>query len=123
MNMTNRTLLGTHRGEPFAFVNPQDAATLGVTNAEWIELASDVGTIQVTAKLSAACRPGQVILYNGFEPFMHPGWQGQSELEPGQMKWSGLASGYGHLVYRVFAWQPVPTDRAVRIDVRKVGAR
>jgi len=24
------------------------------------------------------------------------------------MKWSGLASGYGHLVYRVFAWQPVP---------------
>ena len=123
MNMTNRMLLGTHRGEPFAFVNPKDAAALGVTDAEWIELASDVGKVQVTAKLSAACRPGQVILYNGFEPFMHPGWQGQSELEPGQMKWSGLASGYGHLVYRVFAWQPVPTDRAVRIDVRRIGAR
>ena len=75
----------------------------------------------MAAKLSPACRPGQVILYNGFEPFMHPGWKGQSELEPGQMKWLGLAGGYGHLKYRAFSWQPVPTDRAVRVDVRRAG--
>ena len=77
----------------------------------------------MAAKLSPACRPGQVILYNGFEPFMHPDWQGQAELEPGQMKWLGLAGGYGHLKYRAFSWQPVPTDRAVRVDVRKIGGQ
>jgi anaerobic selenocysteine-containing dehydrogenase len=103
------------------FVNSQDAAALGITDAERIQLVSDVGEIEVAAKLSPACRPGQVILYNGFEPFMHPRWQGQSELEPGQMKWLGLAGGYGHLKYRAFSWQPVPTDRAVRVDVRKIG--
>lgn len=120
MNMTNRVLLNTHRGEPFAFLNPRDAESLGIENGETIEIVSDVGATRMAAKLSPACRPGQVILYNGFEPFMHPGWKGQSELEPGQMKWLGLASGYGHLEYRAFSWQPVPTDRAVRVDVRKV---
>jgi DMSO reductase family type II enzyme molybdopterin subunit len=123
MNMTNRMLLNTHRGEPFAFLNPQDAASLGVKNGETIEVASDVGQARMAAKLSPACRPGQVILYNGFEPFMHPDWQGQAELEPGQMKWLGLAGGYGHLKYRAFSWQPVPTDRAVRVDVRKIGGQ
>ena len=73
----------------------------------------------IRAKLTPACRPGQVIVYNGFEPFMHEQWSGQSELEPGQVKWSGLASGYGHLNYRLFGWQPVPTDRAVRVDVER----
>ncbi len=121
MNMTSRVLLNTHRGEPFAFLNPQDAESLGVANGDTIELVSDVGSTRMAAKLSPACRPGQVILYNGFEPFMHPGWKGQSELEPGQMKWLGLAGGYGHLKYRAFSWQPVPTDRAVRVDVRRAG--
>jgi DMSO reductase family type II enzyme molybdopterin subunit len=120
MNMTNRTLLNTHRGEPFAFLNDQDAAELGIDNGARIAITSDVGEIEVSAKLTPACRPGQVILYNGFEPFMHPNWRGQSELEPGQMKWLGLAGGYGHLAYRAFSWQPVPTDRAVRVDVRRL---
>ncbi|CAG1009695.1 selenate/chlorate reductase subunit alpha [Myxococcaceae bacterium] len=120
MNMPNRTLLNTHRGEPFAFLNPRDAADLGIGDGDAIELSSDVGATRLCAKLSPACRPGQVILYNGFEPYMHPGWKGQSEIEPGQMKWLGMAGGYGHLKYRAFSWQPVPTDRAVRVDVRKV---
>ncbi len=120
MNMASRTLLNTHRGEPFVFLNAAEATELGITDGEMIRLQSDVGEIEVSAKISPACRPGQVILYNGFEPYMHPKWRGQSELEPGQMKWLGLAAGYGHLKYRVFSWQPVPTDRAVRVDVRKI---
>ncbi|MBI4516376.1 MAG: molybdopterin-dependent oxidoreductase [Deltaproteobacteria bacterium] len=121
MNMLNRTLLNTHRGEPFVFINDGDAATLGIANGELVRVVSDVGEIRVSGKISPACRPGQLILYNGFEPFMHPGWRGQSELEPGQMKWLGLAGGYGHLKYRAFSWQPVPTDRAVRVDLQKLG--
>jgi anaerobic selenocysteine-containing dehydrogenase len=119
MNMTQRVLLNTHRGEPFAFLNDGDAAALGIENGDRIRLVNDVGRIVIRAKVTAACRPGQVIVYNGFEPFMHEQWSGQSELEPGQVKWSGLASGYGHLNYRLFGWQPVPTDRAVRVDVER----
>ncbi len=120
MNMLSATLLNTHRGEPFVFLNDGDARDLGITNGESVRLVSDVGAMLIQAKLTPACRPGQAIVYNGFEPFMHEGWQGQAELEPGQMKPLGLAAGYGHLKYRVFSWQPVPTDRAVRVDVEKI---
>ena len=42
-------------------------------------------------------------------------------LEPGQVKWLGLAAGYGHLQYRPLSWQPIPCDRAVRVDIEKLG--
>jgi len=119
MNMTSRTLANTHRGEPFAFLNDGDAAGLGIGDNDRIRVVSDVGAMRITAKLSPACRPGQIIIYNGFEPFMHEDWQSQADLEPGQMKWLGLASGYGHLAFRLFSWQPVPTDRHVRVDVER----
>jgi len=120
MNMTNRHLLNTHRGEPFVFINDKDAASLGITNGEPVKLVSDVGETLIQAKLTPACRPGQVIVYNGFEPFMHKKWYGQSDLEPGHVKWLGFAAGYGHLTYRPTSWQPIPADRGVRVDVQKV---
>ncbi len=122
MNMTNRHLLNTHRGEPFVFLNDQDAVSLGITNGDQVKLTSDVGECLIQAKLTPSCRPGQVIVYNGFEPFMHKNWYGQADLEPGHVKWLGFAGGYGHLTYRPTSWQPIPADRAVRVDVEKVGA-
>jgi DMSO reductase family type II enzyme molybdopterin subunit len=120
MNMTSRTLLNTHRGEPFVFLNDADAKRLGIANGETVKLISDVGDTTLTAKITPSCRPGQVILYNGFEPFMHKKWFSQADLEPGHVKWLGLAGGYGHLQYRPLAWQPIPADRAVRVDLEKV---
>jgi DMSO reductase family type II enzyme molybdopterin subunit len=120
MNMTNRHLLNTHRGEPFVFLNDRDAASLDVQNGEQVKLVSDVGECILQAKLTPACRPGQVIVYNGFEPFMHRNWYSQADIEPGHVKWLGFAAGYGHLTYRPTAWQPIPADRAVRVDVQKV---
>jgi hypothetical protein len=61
-----------------------------------------------------------VILYNGFEPYMHRDWYSEADVEPGMVKWLGLAAGYGHLQYRMFAWQPIPCDRAVKVDVQRV---
>jgi hypothetical protein len=33
------------------------------------------------------------------------------------VKWLGFAGGYGHLRYRGWQWQPIPSDRAVRVDM------
>jgi nitrate reductase alpha subunit len=121
MNMTNRNLLNTHRGEPFVFLNDADAASLDITNGDQVKLVNDIAAIVLAAKITPACRPGQVIVYNGFEPFMHKGWLGQADLEPGHVKWLGFAGGYGHLQYRPLAWQPIPADRAVRVDVERIG--
>jgi hypothetical protein len=72
-------------------------------------------------KVSPSVRPGQVILYNGFEPYMHENWYGQADLEAGHVKHLGFAGGYGHLKYRVLSWQPIPADRGVGVDVEKLG--
>jgi len=63
-----------------------------------------------------------VILYNGFEPYQHRDWYSQADVEPGMVKWLHMAAGYGHLKYRPLHWQPVPIDRAVRVDVEKLPA-
>ena len=120
MNLTNNIIQNTHRGEPFIFVNDQDAADLKIENGEKVKMVNDVGEILIAVKVTAACRPGQIILYNGFEPYMHETWKSQADLEPGQVKWLGLAGGYGHLTYRPLSWQPIPVDRAVRVDVMKI---
>jgi anaerobic selenocysteine-containing dehydrogenase len=120
MNMTNNVMLNTHRGEPFVFINDEDAASLGIRNGEKIKLVNDVGDSIMAAKISPACRPGQVILYNGFEPYMHENWYSQSDLEPGHVKHLGLVGNYGHLKYRLFSWQPIPADRAVHVDIQKM---
>ena len=120
MNMTNDVMLNTHRGEPFVFLNDRDAAELGIENGDQVKLVSDVGDSKMAAKLTPSCRPGQVILYNGFEPYMHKDWYSQADLEPGHVKHLGFVGDYGHLKYRAFSWQPIPADRAVRVDVEKI---
>jgi len=121
MNMTNNIIQNTHRGEPFVFLNDRDAASLGVANGDKVRVVNDVGDMIIAAKLTPSCRPGQVIVYNGFEPYMHEGWWSQADLEPGHVKHLGFVGNYGHLKYRLFSWQPIPADRAVRVDVQKIG--
>ncbi len=116
-NMSNRVLLGTHRGRPVCTLSPLDAQPRGIRDGDDVLVRNDCGSYQVSVKLSPSVRPGQVILYNGWEPFMHKDWKGGSEIEPGMIKWLHLVSRYGHLRYLPFNWQPVPSDRAVYVEV------
>jgi DMSO reductase family type II enzyme molybdopterin subunit len=120
MNITNKTLLQTHRGRPHLMMNDVDAARLGIVDEEEVEVTNDLGTMLTPVKLSATVRPGQVISYNGWEPYMYRTWRGASDLEPGMVKWLHFAGGYGHLRYWPFQWQPVPFDRGVRVNVSKI---
>jgi DMSO reductase family type II enzyme molybdopterin subunit len=116
-NMSNTVLLGTHRGKPICTLSPLDAEPRGIRDGDEVLVHNDCGSYQVSVKLSPSVRPGQVILYNGWEPFMHKDWKGGSEVEPGMIKWLHLVSRYGHLRYLPFNWQPVPSDRAVFVEV------
>ena len=122
MNMTNNIILNTHRGVPFIFLNPEDAKAKGIENGEDVRVVNDAGHLNISVKLSSSVRPGQVILYNGFEPYQHREWYSQADVEPGMVKWLHLAGGYGHLTYRPWHWQPVPVDRGVGVDVEKLPA-
>jgi DMSO reductase family type II enzyme molybdopterin subunit len=122
MNMTNDIILNTHRGQPFIFLNPEDAKKKGVENGEEIRVVNDAGHLNISVKLSPSVRPGLVILYNGFEPYQHREWYSQADVEPGVVKWLHMAGGYGHLRYRPWHWQPIPIDRGIGVDVEKISA-
>ena len=51
-----------------------------------------------TAKVAPGLRPGQVIVYNGWEPYMFRGGRGPMDLEPGLVKWLHLAGEYAPLI-------------------------
>lgn len=122
MNMTNNVILNTHRGEPFVFINPEDAASASIENGDEVRVFNDAGSLNISAKLSPSVRPGMVVLYNGFEPYQHRGWFSQSDVEPGMVKWLHMAAGYGHLTYRPWNWQPIPVDRGIGVDIEKAPA-
>jgi DMSO reductase family type II enzyme molybdopterin subunit len=120
MNSTNRVILGTIRGVPVAHINDRDAAARGIANGQDMRVYNDCAEVVVQARVTPAVQPGQLIMYNGFEPYQFKGWQDFSNVEPGMVKWLHFAAGYGHLRYRALHWQPVPIDRAVRVDIAPV---
>ena len=118
-NMTNRIILNTQRGCPTVYVNDGDARVKGVDDGDEVRVFNDVSEAFVEARVTPAVRPGQLIMYNGFEPYQFSGWRDTSNVEPGMVKWLHFAGGYGHLRYRAIHWQPVPIDRGVRVDIEK----
>jgi dimethylsulfide dehydrogenase subunit alpha/complex iron-sulfur molybdoenzyme family reductase subunit alpha len=117
--MGNATLAGTHRGEPLAIMAGCDAEKRGICDGDPVEVKNDRGSYCTRVRVSPRVMPGQLIVYNGWEPHMFPGWRGANEVEPGMVKWLHLVSRYGHLRYLPFGWQPVPADRAVFVEVTK----
>ncbi len=120
MNIVNKVIQETHRGRPHLVMNVHDARRLGVADGEEVEVANDMGVFIAPVKLSPSVRPGQVISYNGWEPYQYRTWKGASDLETGMVKWLHFAGGYGHLRYWPMQWQPTPFDRGIRVNVSKL---
>lgn len=120
ISMGNDKMLETHRGQPLVVLNNNEAEERGISDGDMVRVFNDHGDYEAMARPTSRVRPGQLIVYNGFEPHMFPGWKGANEVEPGMVKWLHLVSRYGHLRYLPFGWQPVPADRAVFVDIERV---
>jgi DMSO reductase family type II enzyme molybdopterin subunit len=119
MNQTSPLMLGTHRGYPVVYVNPADMEARGLEDDDVAEVYNALSRMSIRVRRSPGTRPGQVVIYNGYEPFQFRDWVGPENLEPGMVKWLHLAGGYGHLQYRGLHWQPIPVDRPIRVDLKK----
>ena len=119
VSMGNSILSGTHRGEPLAILGTTEACARGIEDGDRIRVSNDRGSYTVRTRVSPRVRPGQLIVYNGWEPHMFEDWKGSNEVEPGIVKWLHLVSRYGHLRYLPFGWQPVPADRGVFVEVSR----
>jgi anaerobic selenocysteine-containing dehydrogenase len=76
----------TDRGKPALWMNPDDARARGIRDGEEVRAYNDAGEFIVSATLAPAVRPGQVICYNGWEPFMFRGWRDPANVEPGMVE-------------------------------------
>lgn len=119
MNITNRLMLETHRGRPHVLLNPGDATRKGIADDDDVRVFNDLGSFVAGAKIAPGVRAGQVIVYNGWDPYQFEGWRGPMDIEPGMVKWLHFAGGYGHLRYWPVQWQPVPIDRAIRVGIER----
>jgi nitrate reductase alpha subunit len=119
-NIVNRIMLEGHQGRPHMFMNPDDANERGIEEGEEVQVRNDMASFVTPVKLSPAVQPGEVIIYNGWEPYQFKDWKDMACLEPGMVKWLHLAGGYGHLRFWPLEWQPCQIDRAVRVDVTKL---
>jgi DMSO reductase family type II enzyme molybdopterin subunit len=118
-NSVNPMMLQTHRGEPNVMLSPRDAGDRGIENGGRVRVFNDVSSYTCSAKVSPSVRPGQLIMYNGWEPYQFEQWDDPTNSEPGMVKWLHLAGGYGHLRYWLMQLQPVPIDRGIAVDVAK----
>jgi len=119
LNISNPLMMQTYRGEPHIVINDRDAAGIGVADGDWVRVHNDRGEFRSRVRTSPGARPGQVIMYNGFDNSQFPEWAGPNDAEPGMFKWLHLAGGYGHLSYSSCAWQPCPGMRNTRVAIDK----
>ena len=117
MNQADRLMLETHRAQPTVLINTADAEARRIRNGASVRVHNDVSSFHAMAKVSGAIRPGQVVSYNGCEPFQYQDWKHAAETEPGMVKWLHFAGGEGHLRFWTAQWQPAPIDRAFRVEV------
>lgn len=120
--MGNSILAETHRGEPLAVLSHADAGQRSIADGDLLEISNDRGSARIRTKVSARIRPGQIVIYNGWEPHMFADWKGPNEVEPGMVKWLHFVGRYGHLRYIPFGWQPVPADRAVFVEAKRISS-
>lgn len=119
-NTTSAVILETTRGHPTIHLNTADANERGIGDDDLVRVFNDVGEYEVNARISPAVRPGQVILYASWDPYVFPHWKDGTFVEPGMIKWLHFAGGYGHLGYSTAQWQPAQSDRLFRVDVERV---
>ena len=105
------------RGEPVMIVGTKDAKARGVVDGARVRVYNDVGEFEVQAKVSRTLKPGQVVVYHGWEPFQFKGHVSHQALIPSPLNPIQLAGGYFHLQPMVLMQSPGCTDRGTRVEV------
>jgi len=119
INIANELMLDTHRGSPLLVMNTDDASAKGIADDDKVQVTNDMGSFVVSVKLSPGVMPGQVVCYNGWEPYQFEDWKGPNEVETNMVRWLNFAGGYGHLRFYPMMWQPAGADRATRVEVSR----
>ncbi len=115
----NALMLRLQRGGPVIYMNEADARARAIQDGQRVRVYNDVGAFEIHAKTSRALRPGQVVVYHAWEPYMFKGGYSHQTLTPSPINPIELAGGYVHLRPMFFTRTPGGNDRGVRVQVEK----
>ncbi len=122
------------RGGQVVWLNPEDAAEMGVTDNDWIEAYSEVGIVVARAAVSQQVSRDSAIMYHMSErnlniPFSKLAQErGTSDLRGGntnaptriQMNPSFMPGGYAQFTYFINYWGTSPAERDMAVAIRKM---
>lgn len=116
--MMDLTLQRLQWGEPFVYINPEDAKTRDITNHEWVHIKNDNGWLKARARIHPAVTPGQIHLPQGQEMVQFEDRHNfqapiRVHINPAQLV------RYGHLRFVPNYWGPTGANRDTLVDVQK----
>jgi DMSO reductase family type II enzyme molybdopterin subunit len=117
-----KPLLHLQRGEPLLFASVADCERRGITDGDRVRVFNDLGEFAIQVAVSPAVKPGQVVVYHAWEPFMFPGHDGYQKLTPSPLNPIQLTGGYFHLQPMILMQSPGCTDRGTRVDMARAEA-
>jgi DMSO reductase family type II enzyme molybdopterin subunit len=115
-----RHMMRLQRGEPLIVIGAEDAGARGLTDGDMARARNDIGSFYARVKISPAVRPGQVIVYHGWEPYQFNGQRSHQTLTPSPLNPIQLAGGYFHLQPMMIVGEPGLNDRGTRVEVERV---
>jgi DMSO reductase family type II enzyme molybdopterin subunit len=115
-------LLRLQRGEPLLWMSLPDASERAISDWDRVEVSNDVGSFRVRVKLSAAIRPGQVVMYHAWEDYQFEGGSGHRSVLATPLNPLALVGDYPYLAPTFGARHPGMNDRDTRVEVRRLGS-
>jgi nitrate reductase alpha subunit len=125
----NHRMLTLSRGiEPF-WMNDKDAASLGITDNDWVEVHNDHGVVCTRAVVSARIPSGICIIYHSPERTIgvpksplrgNRRAGGHNSLTRVRLKPLLMVGGYGQFTYHFNYWGPTGVNRDTSVRVRKL---
>ncbi len=115
--------------EPF-WLNPEDAAELGIEDNDWVEVHNDNGVVCTRANVSARIPRGVCIIYHSPERTLNVPKSplrgnrragGHNSLTRIRLKPVLMVGGYAQFTFHFNYWGPTGVNRDTHVLVRKLG--
>jgi len=112
-----RYMLQLQRGEPVIYLALEDAQARGIKDGDRVRVYNDIGAFELQAKVAPSVRPGTLMVYHAWEPYMFKEHQSHAALTPAPFNPVQLAGGYFHLQPVYASGTPGSPDRGTRVEI------
>ncbi|MDO8302847.1 MAG: molybdopterin dinucleotide binding domain-containing protein, partial [Sedimentisphaerales bacterium] len=115
----NRYMLRLQRGMPIVYLHPDEAASRGIADNDWVRIFNNTGQAIVCAKILPGEKCGRLTMYHGWERylgFQGGGWQSLTYIK---IKPTQLIGHYGHLNFKLNYWGPTGNNRDIKVQIEK----